>query len=368
MRSHELIREQLLQWMLGEMPDLPASDLLLHLAECSDCRHYVLQAHEVMGTFPQALQPIKPPSDLRVRILQAAAKDPGSETAFSNPHHPTESLDEDLTEDATIEDASINVGRDIHQNFREKALETPRGDRENGLVLRPGFEAFRPGIDDRSAGLEREKDKGEAKESKAKSPGARLGQRLLQPLRELLREAAQRPGVAWLIGLVAVLVIGGNAALSWQLSSELRRNDMLTARYNQDIQWLASAERLLIDETSPAMRADLVPTMEGFNGPTFVEEAPGQITGPKGKAALFDAYQSVGYLLVRIEGLEPASSYTLARRTDTTYERLGTFTTDDQGVGSYVYRAEDRNSLYLPAQLHIEHESTGRLVAHGLLE
>lgn len=135
---------------------------------------------------------------------------------------------------------------------------------------------------------------------------------------------AKRPLLA---GAAVALLLLVNAALLWDTVAQRREMATLALRYTDEVGWLRTAESLLLNETPPAARARLVPPAAG-------------VARASGSAALYHAYDTVYYFLIKAQGLAPGTAYEVWLRDGSEAQLLGTFMTSDLGDGTLVHRSE----------------------------
>lgn len=70
----EHVEEYLSAYVLGSLDEAESQQVARHLQGCADCRRALAQFEQLMGTLALGLPQIEPPSELRGRILSAAAR------------------------------------------------------------------------------------------------------------------------------------------------------------------------------------------------------------------------------------------------------------------------------------------------------
>lgn len=83
MSQHEAVREQVIQWILGEPVNVPISSIIHHLSECAECNEYAKEMEETLGHLPAALPLQQPPSELRHNILHAIRQEESARVALA---------------------------------------------------------------------------------------------------------------------------------------------------------------------------------------------------------------------------------------------------------------------------------------------
>lgn len=141
------------------------------------------------------------------------------------------------------------------------------------------------------------------------------------------------PSASWrtlALAAAMILLLFGNGALYWRSATQQHDLATLQSRYESDLNWLRSAEYLLINGASPVFQATLTAPDAQANG-----------TSPAGgKAALFETAQARIYLLIQAEGLQQDAEHTVWLNHDGERQLLGEFVSTPQGTGNYVYAVD----------------------------
>jgi|GEM_PF-3274639 len=288
--SHRIIQEELALWALGIAPDLPISTLVEHLVDCPECRRFLQSAHETAGELALLVSPRYPPASLKQRIMESVS------TASSPAAEAAEAGGEGIAVRTMPKEGD---GETTPASFGGEGMTT---DGAADGPARGGKERERRGAAPRAAGW--------------------------------LRTASA-------LTLVAAVLLGARAVeLSERVSLLQREVDVWTARYESDFRWLRSAEKLLVHEVGPKLTASLAPAGVE-SSPQEAEEPAGEDRiWPRGKAAVYDAYEGRLYLLVSVEGLKPAASYDVWIGPEGAAKWVGTLTTSGQGDAVFAYPGE----------------------------
>jgi len=73
--SHEEVRDQLAEYLLGELDDVSEQAVARHLRGCGTCRQELVSLSEGVSTFARAAHELDPPPELRDRVLGALAEE-----------------------------------------------------------------------------------------------------------------------------------------------------------------------------------------------------------------------------------------------------------------------------------------------------
>lgn len=161
---------------------------------------------------------------------------------------------------------------------------------------------------------------------------------------------------------VALLLIVSNFAWLWRSQRTDEVLATVRARYESNMNWLRSAEYLLIRGEPPA-----------YSGALLV---PGGLDRhAAGQAALYYASADNSYLLVRAENLSGLTPHSVWVHRDGRRRHLGDFTSTETGVGSYVYSAKPSDWAAFPEDgiiedgiiIDVQDDTVGQVVLIGTL-
>lgn len=152
-----------------------------------------------------------------------------------------------------------------------------------------------------------------------------------RPVRQATTPSVHRPRrlpdrLPRVVAFAAVVLLLFVSNFAWLWRSRTTDDVLATvrARYESDLNWLRSAEYLLVRGEPPA-----------YSGSLHVPN--GADLAPSGQAALYYTTADNGYLLVRADGLKELTPHSVWLHRDGHRQHLGDFTSTATGVGSYVY-------------------------------
>lgn len=253
MNRHALIREQIIQWLLGEATDTSITALADHLCACRACREYARRVEETFGRLPEALALEHPAPTVREAVL-AAIRQPAA---------------------GSIE----------HRGLSSEV--TDEGE--------PGRAA----------------------------PGAERWRLRLRGWARELYTVTRGPVAAIL--LIGTLALNGMLVGSWAVQRGALKE--LSARYEAETRWLASAEQILVEGHLPLLRTELAATEIGSSA--------------SGQAVVYHAYGDTHYLLLQVTGLEADTLYEVWLQSGSERMQLGSIRTSADGAERWVYRSEN---------------------------
>lgn len=136
--------------------------------------------------------------------------------------------------------------------------------------------------------------------------------------------------LAWTMALVVTLIVG-NGVLWWRTQSQHKALAAMEARYASDLNWLKSAEYLLVSGEAPAYSGHL-------RHPETADQQP--TTETAGKFAVYHTAQARVYLLIQANGLSEDTPHTVWIHEDGEKRLVGDFVSTPTGGGSYVYTTD----------------------------
>lgn len=183
------------------------------------------------------------------------------------------------------------------------------------------------------------------------------------PLRRrthFLRSRLPVGAIAWTV--ILVLLIAGNGALLWRTQSQQSALLTLQSRYESDLNWLRSAEYLLISGEPPAYSGELQ---------SLVTQGEPLNKQSEGRATVYYTQQSRVYLLMQADGLSQTTPHSIWLHEDGEKHHVGDFISTSTGRGSYVYTTNvsewERLSSHTVV-LGVRDESTQQPILIGTLQ
>lgn len=168
---------------------------------------------------------------------------------------------------------------------------------------------------------------------------------------------------AW-VAFIALVTVGNVAW--WQHSrSQQVALAALESRYESDLQWLRSAEQLLVRAEPPLFKGKLHPPTDPSNDLIASVELV-----PAGNAAIYTTSYSRAYLIVQVDGLRPSSRYTVWVHENGEAVPLGEFDSSPTGTGKYVHAVEAAQWHPLSLEsimLTVTEEPSGQTILQGQL-
>lgn len=296
MSRHVYIREQVVQWLMGEPLDVPISAVVEHLCACPQCMRYAADLEWALSRLPEALPQRNPRPELRSAVLAAVRREAQGPVVA-------------VAEDADGSSAALPGAAVAARGAPEAAVVA--GEAPEAAESRAAVAAREAAVVARKAPEEAESRAAERPSGKAARTGW-AGRTWYSLWRRVWRPV--------MVGLLLALAVG-NVAF-WrdaaQKGAELAR---LSERFATELNWLSTAESILVKGQPATVRLELAAD-EG---------------GVAGQVALYHAYGDVHYLLVHVEGLAPGAAYQVWLA-DGTERPLGTAQAGEDGADTSAYR------------------------------